>query len=166
MAKEKVKYRLLTKRQQSVLPVMFGAHSIEEGCENAGISRQTFYRWLKEPVFRLKYEQVGRQLADAALTQFKTSALEALEVVRDLCVSAKSESVRLKAAALMLTKVTGIIERQDEDEHSALLTMKAVVHSACQLNDEEGRKDTEELASTLRKKVVFQRREKEQEGEN
>ena len=164
MAKEEVEYRLLTKRQQAVLPLMFGAHSIEEGCKNAGISRQTFYRWLKEPVFRWEYERVGRHLADAALTQFKASAIEALEVVRDLCMAARSESVRLKAAALMLTKVTGIIERQDEDEHGALLKVKALAHSTLQLDDGEGRKNTEELASTLRKRVVFQWKEKEREN--
>ena len=164
MAKEEVEYRELTKRQQAVLPLMFGAHSIEEGCKNAGISRQTFYRWLKEPVFRGEYERVGRHLADAALTQFKASAIEALEKVRDLCVAARSESKRLKAAALMLAKVTGIIERQDENEHDALLTVKAVVHSACQLDDGEGRKNTEEPVSTIRQRVVFQWHEQGREN--
>jgi hypothetical protein len=110
-----------------------------------------------QPVFRLEYERVGRQLTDSALTHFKVSAVEAMEVVRALCIEARSESVRLRAAALMLRHVSELIEKQDEKERNHLLYVKAAVHAALQLNDEEKECDTEESISYLPngRKVVF-----------
>ena len=61
-----MEYRTLTRKQINAIPLMLGARSIEEGCRDAGISRQTFYRWLREPVFRLQWEIVGRELTDSA----------------------------------------------------------------------------------------------------
>jgi hypothetical protein len=87
----------LTKRQLSSIPYVISSRTIEEGCRKAGISTQTFYKWLKNPVFdeELKRQQGG--VSDKALEKLKENMTRAVDVLVAL-LDCEHESIRRGAA--------------------------------------------------------------------
>ena len=57
----------LTRGQARALPVILSARTVEEGCKNAGISKQTFYNWMKIEVFRDEYRRNHSRFVALAL---------------------------------------------------------------------------------------------------
>ncbi len=113
----------LTKNQLTAIPLILEAKTITEGVRNAGISKTTFYEWLKAPEFKAEFVRQRQVLVDLALHELKTSTSEAVGVLREL-LKAEGESVRLRTAQAILENVLKSIEienlekRIDELERS------------------------------------------------
>ena len=58
--------RTLTWRQRRAIPLLVGAKTIEAGCKASGISRQTFFNWLKREDFREEYKRQRDNLFNLA----------------------------------------------------------------------------------------------------
>lgn len=99
----------LTKNQLKAIPVILEAKSITEGVKKTGISKTTFYEWLKAPEFKAEFVRQRQELVDLALHELKTSASEAVSVLRGL-LKADAESVRLRTAQAILENVLKSIE--------------------------------------------------------
>lgn len=102
----------LTKNQLKVIPLILETKSITEGVKKAGISKTTFYEWLKAPVFKAEFVRQRQELVDLALHELKTSASEAVKVLREL-LKAEGEGVRLRTAQAILENVLKSIELEN-----------------------------------------------------
>jgi len=99
----------LTKNQLKAIPSILEAKSITEGVKKAGISKTTFYEWLKTPEFKAEFVRQRQELIDLALHELKTSASEAVSVLREL-LRAEGEGVRLRTALGILEHIGKFIE--------------------------------------------------------
>lgn len=88
------------------------AKSITEGVKKAGISKTTFYDWLKAPEFKSEFVRQRQELVDLALHELKTTTSEAVGVLRGL-LKAEGESVRLRTAQAILENVLKSIELEN-----------------------------------------------------
>lgn len=99
----------LTRNQLKAIPLILEARSITEGVKKAGISKTTFYDWLKTPEFKAEFVRQRQELIDLALHELKTTASEAVGVLRGL-LKAEGEGVRLRTALGILEHIGKFIE--------------------------------------------------------
>ena len=69
----------VTQRQAKALPLILSGRTVGEGCEAAGISRKSFYNWLKGEAFRNEYRERQRALVELAMVTLKGNAMAAAE---------------------------------------------------------------------------------------
>jgi len=96
--------RLLTAKQRRTIAAIITSRTHEDAMKSAGITRQTFYKWLKVPAFR---DELNRQLDDFtadAIGQLKSAAGEAVQTLRGLLAS-ENENVRLRAALGIIDQI-------------------------------------------------------------
>ena len=99
----------LTEKQLKAIPMILQAKTITEGVKKARISRVTFYEWLKNSEFKKEFTRQRQEIIDLALHELKTSASEAVTVLRNL-LTAEGESVRLRTALGILEHIGKFIE--------------------------------------------------------
>lgn len=110
----------LTKNQTKAIPAILGAKSITAGVAKAGISKTTFYEWLKVPEFEKEFKRQRKAIVDLALHELKTSAGEAVAVLIKLLAS-EQETVRLRTALGMLEHISKFIQLEEWNKESANL---------------------------------------------
>jgi len=69
----------LSRGQARALPMILSARTVEEGCRAAGISKQCFYNWMKQEVFREEYRKRQSGFVSLAMETLKGNAVEAAE---------------------------------------------------------------------------------------
>jgi len=106
---------VLTDKQLKAIPVILGAKSISKGIEKAKISRTTFYEWMKAPEFKAEFVRQRKEIVEIALHELKTSAGEAVAVLRKL-LGARQEGVRLRTALGMLEHISKFIQLEELEE--------------------------------------------------
>ena len=74
----------LRARQRHAMPLILSARTIEAGCKAAGITRQTFFNWLKERRFREEYELRQDQLFNMAFQTMRRNVREGAEKLAGL----------------------------------------------------------------------------------
>jgi AcrR family transcriptional regulator len=89
--------KTLTAKQARVIPYLFGAPSLEEGCKRAGVSKVTVYEWLKQEIFRQELKRQRDELIERALDTLKANVTKATETLVKLLES-KSEPIKARAA--------------------------------------------------------------------
>ena len=99
----------LTTLQRKAIPIILASKTISEGVKKAGIKRETFYQWIRDPGFKAEFIQQRQEIIDLALHELKTSASEAVSVLREL-LQAEGEGVRLRTAQAILENVLKSIE--------------------------------------------------------
>lgn len=110
----------LTGNQSKAISQILEAKSITEGVKKAGISKTTFYAWLKNPVFKAEFVRQRQGLVDLALHELKTSLSEAVTVLREL-LKAEGEGVRLRTAQAILENVLKSIELENIEQRLEVL---------------------------------------------
>lgn len=94
----------LTAKQRRTIAAIITTRTYEDAMRAAGITRQTFYKWLKTAAFRA---ELTRQLDDFtadAIGQLKSAAVEAVQTLRGLLAS-DNENVRLRAALGIIDQI-------------------------------------------------------------
>lgn len=110
----------LTRNQSKAISLILEARSITEGVKKAGISKTTFYAWLKNPEFKAEFVRQRQELVDLALHELKTSLSEAVTVLREL-LKAEGEGVRLRTAQAILENVLKSIELENIEQRLEVL---------------------------------------------
>ena len=87
----------LTEKQRDSIPHLIGAKSIDDGCKKAGITRMTYYSWIKEPIFKGELDRVRNEIIENAILRLKGSFESAIEKFITL-LDDKSSWVQLRAA--------------------------------------------------------------------
>jgi len=112
--------RNLTKKQLRAIPLILQAKSITEGVEKAGISKTTFYEWMKNPKFKLEWTEQRKEIISLALDELKAGAGEAVRVLKEL-LNAESEAIRLKTAMGILEHISKFMDIEDIQKRLELL---------------------------------------------
>lgn len=110
----------LSEKQTKAIVAILQSRTIAEGCRKAKISRETFYTWFKELAFRAEFERQRRELIDLSLHELKTSAGEAVEVLRKL-LKARNENIRFKTATAIIESILKSIELEDLNKRIEVL---------------------------------------------
>jgi hypothetical protein len=105
----------LTKNQLKALPVILGAKTITAGVQKAGISKTTFYEWIKTPEFKAEFVRQRKDLIDLALHELKAATSEAVAVLRGL-LNSKQENIRLRTALGMLDHISKFIQLEELEQ--------------------------------------------------
>ena len=78
---------VLTERQIKAIPFFISAPTIEAGCKEAKISKNAFYEWLKNPIFKAELNRQRDFVVDEALDTLKNNMTEAVRTLVDLLAS-------------------------------------------------------------------------------
>ena len=105
----------LTDRKLRIIPIILAAKTITEGVKNARISRDTFYEYLKDPVFKTEFIRQRKEIVDLALHELKTATGEAVAVLRKL-LGARHEGVRLRTALGLLDHISKFIQLEELEQ--------------------------------------------------
>jgi thiazole synthase ThiGH ThiG subunit len=106
----------LTPRQVAALPYFAANASVEAACGAADISRETYYKWLKNPVFKLELDRLRNQIVNDAVNQLKATTVKAAATLSLLLDRDDNPSVQRAAANDILNHVGRFKELQDLQE--------------------------------------------------
>lgn len=109
----------LSIRQQQALPIFASNLTIEEACERAGISRNTFYEWLKEPQFKSELEKLRNEIVNEAVNHLKITSTKAAKTLGDLLERDDSPAVQRAAANDVLGHVMKFMELKELEDRLA-----------------------------------------------
>lgn len=96
-------------------PIILSAASIAEGCRKAGISREAFYGWQKNPVFMEEWTRQQNEAIEGAIHTLKASLTDAVTTLTALLKADGSmgEGTRLKASLAILESVFKVREMEN-----------------------------------------------------
>jgi AcrR family transcriptional regulator len=109
----------LTPRQKKVLPFLL-SHPVERACAEAGISKQSVYRWLKDDAFKNELERLRDETFERSLQRIKDVAGLALDKLIELLEAPKAD-VRARAAENLLEYAFKIKMQQDLEQRLTVL---------------------------------------------
>jgi len=75
----------LNDKQRMALIHFVSCHNVDQGCKDAGISRDCFYRWLENPAFKAELSRLREVLFHEAIDQLKHSMKLACHTLQALC---------------------------------------------------------------------------------
>ncbi|MES1224783.1 MAG: hypothetical protein ABUT20_55340, partial [Bacteroidota bacterium] len=71
----------LTEKQLKALPFLIFSRSAGDGRREAKISRQTYYEWLKEPIFKAELTRFRNLIVEDAIEVLKTHTTKAVNTL-------------------------------------------------------------------------------------
>jgi hypothetical protein len=103
----------LTTRQQEALPHLVSAPNYVEGCRRAGITRTTFYKWLRNPSFEAELTKRKDAIVTEALDILKAHIGKAVDALVELLENTKNEGLRRQTANDIISYVLKLKELKD-----------------------------------------------------
>jgi len=103
----------LTPRQITALPCFAANAFVESACEEAGISRETYYQWLKNPVFKSELDRLRNEIVNDAVNQLKATTVKAATTLSLLLDRDDNPSVQRAAANDILNHIARYKELQE-----------------------------------------------------
>ena len=91
----------LTQRQIVALPHLLRPGPITEQARNAGISRNTLYRWFEDENFRECLERLREETLRFSQSEFQAITLKAVEAIND-ALDSNDIRTRLQAARIVM----------------------------------------------------------------
>ncbi len=91
----------LTQRQVLALPHLLRPGPITEQARNAGISRNTLYRWLEDQNFRECLERLREETLRFSQSEFQAITLKAVDAIND-ALDSNDIRIRLQAARIIM----------------------------------------------------------------
>lgn len=96
---------MLKPKQAQAAALLAQGKLCREAAEAVEISPQTLSAWRKDPEFDAEVNAIRREVLDAAVAQMQQLVPEAIGAVGEVMKSGESDSVRLRAAAMVLAHV-------------------------------------------------------------
>jgi hypothetical protein len=110
----------LTPRQKRSIPLILRARSVEEGCRMAGITKQAWYKWMKDEGFAEEVRLRREAIVAESLDLLKAAVTGAVEGLTRL-VDAEEASVRLRACGQVLDYFMKVRELEDMERRLVVL---------------------------------------------
>ena len=110
----------LSSRQKHAIPLVLAAHSVEEGCRSAGITKQTWYNWMRDQALSEAVCQCREGVVSEALDRLKTAVVFAVDGLAGL-VEAEEKSIRLRACGQVLDYFMKARELEDMERRLSAL---------------------------------------------
>ncbi len=102
----------LSERQKKAIPFLVNSPTVEDGCRKARISRDTYYHWLSDPLFKDELKRHRDQVIEEALNVMKANMTKAVNTLVDL-LNTESEFLRRSVANDILGHVLKSKELED-----------------------------------------------------
>lgn len=81
MHRTKIDQNGLTVRQRKALPFFVGSSSEVEACRQAKVAKQTYYEWLKDPLFREELHRLRNFVIEDAVEVLKAHTNKAVHTL-------------------------------------------------------------------------------------
>jgi predicted transcriptional regulator len=104
------KLQNLTKKQVQAIPILLHARTITEGTEKAGITRTTFYQWMKQSEFREEFENRIQEMLNHAYDEFRLSIVDSISALRQILndVQWTEYDMRFKIAISLIDRIPNL----------------------------------------------------------
>lgn len=102
----------LSPKQIQALPVFASQPSVEKACEQVGISRNCFYEWMKEPIFKSELKKQRSEIGSEYIESLKTASKDATNTLIQLMGEDQPPAVRRAAANDILNHLSKIKEEE------------------------------------------------------
>lgn len=102
----------LSLKQMRALPIFCSEVNVEKACAQVGISKQTFYQWMKQPTFRIKLRNMRYAIGNQCIELLKIEVKRAADTLVQLLGENNPPAVRRAAANDILNHVLKF--REDE----------------------------------------------------
>ena len=102
----------LSERQKKAIPLLVNSPTVEGGCKGAKISRETYYQWLSDPLFKDELKRHRDQVIEEALNVMKANMTKAVNTLVTL-LNAKNEFLKRSVANDILGHVLKSKELED-----------------------------------------------------
>ena len=95
----------LSPKQRRLIPFIVNAHTVEQGCREAGVTATTFYQYMKEPPFARALREARDGAVSEAMESLKNATTKAVTELVSL-LDSKDENIRRRASVDILNFVT------------------------------------------------------------
>jgi len=102
----------LSTRQLEAIPHIVHSSSVAEACRNAGITRTTFYKWMKEGAFKKEIARHRERLVNDGLEILKSQFGKAVDALVAL-LKTDNEGLRRQTAVNLIDYVLKLREITD-----------------------------------------------------
>lgn len=102
----------LSERQKKAIPFFISSPTVEDGCRKAKISRETYYQWLSDSLFKDELKRNMDQVIEGALNVMKANLTKAVNVLVGL-LKTKNEYLKRSVANDILGHVLKSKELED-----------------------------------------------------
>lgn len=106
----------LSSRQFMALPFFLTSSSIEAACRDANISKDTYYEWMKQDIFKAKLERMRNEIVSDAINQLKNNTTKAASTLTALLDKGDSPAIQRAAANDILNHVMKFMELKEIEE--------------------------------------------------
>ncbi len=120
MQRTKTDQARLTDRQIKALPHLIGPSSDIEACRQAKIAKDTYYTWLKKPIFRAELQRIRDLVVHDAVETLKASTTKAIETLVNL-LDTPNPGLQRQVANDVLGHVARFQELKDLEKRLSLL---------------------------------------------
>ncbi|MBS0272626.1 MAG: hypothetical protein JSR85_08290 [Proteobacteria bacterium] len=103
---------VLSDKQRMALPIFCIQLNVEKACAEAGISKQTFYQWMKNPIFKRELKEMRRAIGTQSIEQLKIESKRAADTLTELLNPCNPPAVRRAAANDILNYVLKFRENE------------------------------------------------------
>jgi transposase-like protein len=102
-------------REAAILALASG-ETVSGAAQKAGVNERTIHRWRSEDAFRREVNQARAEMFSRALGCAAEGVVSGALVLRQLCLKAKSETVKLGAARSLIELGTKLRESVELEE--------------------------------------------------
>ena len=103
----------VTPRQRKAIRALLTTATVAEAARVAGVKRQTIYRWMKEERFRLALAGAEREALESLSRALVRLGDTATKTLGDAMTAAESESVKVRASDIVLSRLLQLRELVD-----------------------------------------------------
>jgi hypothetical protein len=112
----------LPEKQETALLSLLSHKTLKESALAAGVSMPTLWRYLRDPVFSLRYREARRELVECAMVRLQNDAEHAAKVLRDVADDKTAPaSARVTAARTIIELSVKSVELGDLQQRLASL---------------------------------------------
>lgn len=112
---------VLRRGENAVILALAQGCSTDEAGRAGGVTGRTVRRWLQDPSFAARVNEVRVQILDRAVGGLVDASTEAVRVLRELMAGSKSDNVRMRAALGILDAVVTMRESLELERRIAAL---------------------------------------------
>lgn len=91
----------LKQRQLQAIPILARSRSVKEGTKRAGITRPTYYNWMKDPEFKKALDQEKLKLFDEAMAKLQAMAMDAVDTLGKAMKDKDLNKARLASTTIL-----------------------------------------------------------------
>ena len=106
----------IEKKHKDAIDLYLSDMSVAQICKTLGISRTTFYNWMRDPDFKEELQKRKKQIKDEIDVDMTKKSKLYLSKIEEIALNSKSDQVKLKALMYLLDHVINKTEEKEKDK--------------------------------------------------